>query len=93
MSNRITIRNLENLLNHLNDLTNSPKTYRNPTTNIINVGHFTLSGAYGGYTLHRVGNTSGGVSAPLNTGYISKRELFNAIWIYIRGFELGQKEG
>lgn len=92
MSDRITIKHLEGLVNRLNALTNSPQT---PYTRLdggvtANIGNYHLSGAYGGYALQRMENESGGVSCPLYTGHISKRELYNLLNAFVRGIEAGK---
>ena len=53
---RITDKQLENLATFINELTGSPTEYRNQETGKINIGHFTLSYAYGGVCLHRIVN-------------------------------------
>ena len=79
---RITIKDLEYTVDILNVITNSPT---EPWTKgkdgklRANVGNYHLSGAYGGWKLERMDNESGGVSDVLHTGYVSKRELHNAI--------------
>jgi hypothetical protein len=51
------------------------------------VGNYHLSHAYGGVCLHRMDNESGGVTIPLDYGYMSRRELYNAMRAFIEGFE------
>jgi hypothetical protein len=53
--------------------------------NIAQVGNYHLSGAYGSVCLHRMHNLDGGVSSPLSTGHIPKRELLNLMHAYIQG--------
>lgn len=84
---RINVRDLERLVLTINELTESPTEYW--TDKLINIGHYTLSGAYGGWQLQRVMNTSGGVDLPLGeTGHIPKRELYDLMHAYIRGIDL-----
>jgi hypothetical protein len=84
---RITERDLENVITRLNKITNSPETtYRKENGKLIsNVGNYHLSGAYGGWKLERICNEQGGVTTPIHSGYVSKRELYNLIHSYING--------
>ena len=91
MSNRITKSNLKGAIELLNSITNSPS---EPYTKVegklvANVGNYHLSCAYGGYSLHRMVNESGGVSDVFSRGHMSARELYSLLHAYRRGFELG----
>ena len=94
---RVTKEMLENKVDELNMITNSPKEYyridKSPgdifRCRHINIGHFCISGAYGGYELQRVCTSGGGVTTPLNTGYIPKKELYNLISAFIDGYAYG----
>ena len=46
---------------------------------VWNIGTYTLSGAYGGWNVHKIVNQSGGVSEPFGSGHISKRECYQRI--------------
>ena len=85
---RITMKQLELLVERLNDLTNSPLEYTNKETKKANIGHYHLSGAYGGWILYRTCTDGGGVEDILHCGYVPKKELYNLIHAYIRGIEL-----
>jgi hypothetical protein len=89
---RITDKQLDNLATWLNELTGSPTEYRNKETGKINVGHFTISHAYGGVCLHRICNEGGGCSTPLSGGHIPKRDLFNEMHAFIKGLEFAKYE-
>ena len=52
-----------------------------------NVGNYHLSGAYGGYALHRMDNESGGVRDVFGCGHQPKRELANRMHAFISGLE------
>ena len=80
---RVTKTMLENKVDHLNNVTDSPRKYF--TSDGISIDHFCLSGAYGGYELQRTCNNGGGVRTPLNTGHIPKKELYNLISAFIDG--------
>ena len=87
---RVTKEMLENKVDQLNMLTGSPRKYFSTDGKyIINIGHFCISGAYGGYELQRVYNEGGGVTTPLNTGHIPKKELYNLISAFIDGYAYG----
>lgn len=92
MSNRITQKQLELLVEHLNKITNSPKSYsledRTTGKHTILVGHYHLSGAYGGWMLARTCNDGGAIETPLGAYHRPKRELYNELRAFIRGIEL-----
>jgi hypothetical protein len=53
-----------------------------------NLGTFCLSGAYGGWALHRMSSGGGtGVCDVFNGGHMPARELSNRISAYMRGME------
>lgn len=82
---RITEAHLQAKIDRLNKITNSPA---EPYTNgKANIGNFHLSHAYGGVCLHRMHNDGGGVSSPLSTGHVTKRELAGLLSAYIAGIE------
>ena len=85
---RITIKFLNAQCDRLNRITNSPmESYsRAPDGRFTaNVGCFHISQAYGGFALHRMHNTGGGVSSPLGGGHMPARELSERISAYIAG--------
>ena len=88
---RISAKDLKGAVSLLNRITDMPQepwtkdsTFGNMTANI---GNYYLSGAYGGWQVERMVNGGGGSSTPLETGYVSKRECYNAVHAFIRGFE------
>ncbi len=86
--NRITKLILCRLANRINVLTGSPTEY---TTTIdgkrtINIGHYHISCAYGGYCLHRTMSDGGGVKTVLSGGHIKARELHDQMQAFIIGF-------
>jgi len=89
---RITDKQLENLATFINELTGSPTEYRNQETGKINIGHFTLSHAYGGVCLHRIVNEGGGCSTPIVHGHVTKRELYEQMHAFIKGLEFAKYE-
>ena len=95
---RVTIKMLENQVDQLNIITSSPRKYFTSDSFTskkgrftINIGHFCISGAYGGYELQRVCTNGGGVTSPLNTGHIPKKELYNLISAFVSGIEFNNK--
>ena len=93
MTCQITKKMLEKKVDYLNQLTGNPTvpwTKNKDGKFKANIGNYHLSGAYGGYSLERMCTDGGGVTTPLNTGCVPKRELFNAICHYINGIESGK---
>jgi len=91
---RITYAHLEARIALLNAYTNNPDTpYTRDKSGVkANVGNYHWSGAYGKYTLHQMHNESGGVSEPLSYGHCyNKRELFDAINVYMAGIKVGKE--
>ena len=89
---RITNAHLDARIALLNAYTKNPdKTYTQDELGVkSNVGNYHLSCAYGKYTLHQVHNERGGISEPLGSGHIfTKRELFNAINLFLAGIKTG----
>lgn len=87
---RITKKDLEARIKYLNRLTKSPETHmtiKESGERVINIGHYHLDCAYGGYELVQIVNNGGGVRAPLNTGHVTARELYNCLNAYIAGIE------
>ena len=92
---RITIKFLNAQCARLNRLTGSPmESYAKGEDDrfVGQVGNFHISQAYGGYCLHRMHNTGGGVSSPLSVGHIPARELSGLISAYLAGIEAGKGE-
>ena len=98
MAIRITDTDLRILCDRLNKLTGSPmEPYApwiegQPNKCRAQVGNFHISHATVGVCLHRMSNTSGGVSCPLNAGHGPKRELYEQMRAMIAGIELVQRQ-
>lgn len=86
---RVKMKDLEAAVRRLNRLTESPEVPWTHETGKLtaNIGNYHLSGAYGGWTLHRLDTAGGGVTEPLRCGYVSKRELLTLIHAFINGIE------
>lgn len=93
MTTRITIANLEAVVARINRVTGSPSTpwRREGDRNRANIGNYHLSHAYGGVCLHRMANESGGVTTPLGSGHVPKRELYEQLHAFLRGIEVAQE--
>lgn len=90
MSARITDKDLEAVVARINRITNSPLAPYSKGENghnKANIGNYHLSYAYGGVSLHRMNNEAGGVTTPINSGHVTKRELYNLMQAYINGLE------
>ena len=83
--NRITEKQLQAVVDRLNRITGSPLVPY--VGRKAQIGNYHLSHAYGGVCLHRMYNEGGGVTSPLSTGHIPKRELMGLLHAYINGIE------
>ena len=93
MATRITIANLEAVVARINRLTGSPATpwRREGDRHRANVGNYHLSQCYGGVCLHRMANEGGGVTTPLVSGHVPKRELYYQLHAFVRGLEVAKE--
>ena len=87
MTNRITRSFLEAKARTINMMTKSPA---EPSRMVegkyrSNVGNYHISGAYGGYSLHRMCNEAGGVSDVFDCGHIPARQLAALMSAYTAG--------
>lgn len=86
--NTITIKFLEAQVSRLNHATGSPE---HPYVDgKAQIGCYHLSGAYGGYSLHRMQHEGGGVSDVFRCGHIPKRDLSERISAMLCGIEATQ---
>ncbi len=92
---RITDKDLNGMIARLNRLTGMPaEPYaKNGDRYEPQAGCYHLSHAYGGVCLHRMSLTAGctGVTTPLTGGHVTKRELYDQIYAFIRGIETEQE--
>jgi hypothetical protein len=79
MSQRITRAMLDRKIEALNVATGRPLTYFAGDSRETSIGHYCLDGAYGGWQLQQVMNTSGGVRTISSGGYVSMRALYEQI--------------
>ena len=91
--NRITEKQLQAVVDRLNRITGSPlEPYaKEGDKYVAQIGNYHLSHAYGGACLHRMYNEGGGVTSPLSTGHVSKRELLGLLHAYVNGIESQQE--
>lgn len=87
---RITEKQLEAIVQRINQTTKSPmETYTKLKTGKFkaHIGNYHLSYAYGGVSLHRMHNSGGGVEDVFGCGHITKRDLANRMWAFLKGIE------
>jgi hypothetical protein len=85
---RITNSELQAIVDRINKITNSPRgSYVKDDSGKFKaqIDNYHLSFAYGGVSLHRMTNESGGVIDVLSCGHVSKRELQRMMFSYISG--------
>lgn len=89
MRERITDKMLQRKVEYLNELTDSPKQAYTRTDDGLrgNIGHYYISGAYGGVKLERIVNEGGGCTEISRDGYGTKRELWTFLCAYVAGIE------
>lgn len=87
--NRITRKNLDACAAMLNRMTGSPLEPYEGSHGAWKAqpGNFHISGAYGGYALHRMSNEGGGVHDIFSRGHMPARELYELIHAFRRGLE------
>jgi hypothetical protein len=90
MANVITVKNLQAVVDRINTVTGSPVEQR--SNGLANIGNYHLSGAYSGYALHRMDNAGGGIRDISQSGYVSKRALYDILHAYLAGYEAGKGE-
>jgi len=92
MSERITESNLKALVRRINEATGSPLepyTKQPDGTYKAGIGNYHLDIAYGGYALDRMVNDGGGASVIIGRG--TKRELWDKMHAFLRGYETAQE--
>ena len=89
MKTRITEADLQRIVDRINTMTGAPLVL------FINgkwqVGNYHLAGAYGGKRLERVAKSNGAIHDVLNIGYVSKRELQSALFVWIAAYGAGRE--
>ncbi len=90
MSRRVSIKDLESIVERINRITDSPLTSYVKSKDgkyTAQIGNYHLDGAYGGYALHRMHNEGGGIEDVLRVGHVSKPELQRLLFAFINGLE------
>ena len=88
MEERITQKNLENLVARINKMMNAPEAAWTKHENgkyTSNDGHYCLDYAYGGVKLARMSGSAGGQDDISRTGFVSKRELYEWMQAFLEG--------
>ena len=87
--NRITVKDLEQVVRLINRETGNPETgyTRKDGKPSANIGNYHLDGAYGGYSLHQMTNEGGGIHEVFRCGHIPKRELYDRMQAFLDGLE------
>lgn len=92
---RVTLKMLQNRVVHLNKMLGRPVDYFSKNEDgfpcIINIGHFHIDCAYGGYQLAETCK-SGGTIDVFNHGHIPARELLELICAFEIGYRFSQDQ-
>lgn len=85
--NRITEADLGAVCKRINLATNSPtETYvKVGNEYVAQIGNYHIGFAYGGVSLHRMVNASGGISDVFGCGHTTKRDLYNRMHSFLAG--------
>lgn len=89
MATRITRKQLDTVADCINNTVGTPTEYM--TDGVINTGHYTVSGCYGGYSLHQICNESGGCRDVFSVGHVSARELMGLMRAFLTGYVASTK--
>ena len=91
MANTVTRKQLDSIVERINRTMQAPmECYSKDEQGDYraNIGNYHLSGAYGGFSLHRMVNESGGVSDVFQCGHVTKRELASMMYAFLKGIDL-----
>ena len=90
---RTTQKQLDYLVNRINEVTGSPKApYRQTKDGYrANHGNYHIDSAYGGVQLVRMCSEGGGVSPVSRDGFGTKRQLHAFMTAFLAGFQAGQE--
>jgi len=97
MAYRISLKQLNAAIDHLNNIAGTPTepyTKGEDGKYKPNANCYHLDGAYGGWQLAQMSGKDGctGSGHPLNTGYVSKRDCFHSIHHFISGMLVAQEK-
>ena len=85
---RITNKDLEGVVKRLNRITNNPEASYVRTEDgklVAQIGNYHIDSAYGGVSLAQMQTEGGGIRRVIDSGYTTKKDLFNQIHAYING--------
>ena len=88
MKQTVTQAQLQAVVARINRITGSPfEPYVKNAEgkHIAQIGCYHLSGAYGGFSLHRMVNDGDACDDVLRCGHVPKRELLSLMFAYIKG--------
>jgi len=89
MTQRITEKMIEHLVERINKLAGKPLTLCSEVdgNRVWNPGHYHLNSAYGGHKLVQLCDEGKGIHS-ITHGYVSKRELYNQLQMILTGMTL-----
>lgn len=87
---RITDKQLKAVVDRINRITGSHENYCSEDGSTT-IGHYCLDGAYGGVSLHRICSAGGGVTDVLSCGHVTKRQLYELMHAWIRGYNAAKE--
>ncbi len=87
MSDRITIKQLENLADRINNAAGTPS---EPWTlvdgkYVAQAFNYHITGAYGGHCLEQMAESGSGSRDALSTGFTTKRDLYQRMQAFLLG--------
>lgn len=91
---RVTIAELQSIIDRINRVTGSPMlpySMGDDGHHRANPGNYHLSRAYGGFCLHRMSTTGGGVRTPLMSYHVPARELRDQMLAYVYSLEAARE--
>lgn len=91
---RITRKDLDRLASRINEATGSPLFPWDDADGrlIASPGNYHIDCAYGGFSLHRMSNTSGGVSDVFSMGHMPARELHGLMYAFLIGYRAHERQ-
>lgn len=90
---RITDKQLQAIVDRINRMLGMPAApyVKVGDKHVAQIGNFHLDHAYGGVSLARMVNDGGGISNVLGVGHVTKRDLADRMYAFIRGLEMGKE--
>jgi len=91
---RIKESQLQHLVSRINVVTGSPELPWGLDLNKLpsaNIGNYHLASNLYGWNLQRMHNASGGVTTPIGSTSLSKREMYGQLYAFLRGIETARE--